>query len=129
MSEKTLFEEMRRAHEAAWKLFYAMFPWHARFMIWLSHQIARIALKKKEYCMSDYRFQIVDRHDLPCLHVMIDHARPGEEIIQTYIPLGDILAAIKRYKAPKDTPVRRSEGATLGWEIRRTKQGYRQEYY
>ncbi len=82
--------------------------------------------------MSDYRFQIVDKHDLPCLHVMIDHAEldaNGEEIIQTYIPLGDILAAITRYKAPKDTPVRRSEGATLGWEIRRTKQGYRQEYY
>lgn len=40
--------------------------------------------------MSDYRFQIVEHNDIPCLHVMID----AEPIAETYIPLDDIQEAM-----------------------------------
>lgn len=63
--------------------------------------------------MSDYRFQIVQKHGLLCLHVMIDHAeidKNGEEIIQTYIPLDDILASIRRHQAPFGIDPTRSSG-------------------
>lgn len=48
--------------------------------------------------MSDYRFQLVKRHEshtgneIDCLHVMID-SNSLKEIADTYIPLDDILEA------------------------------------
>ena len=79
--------------------------------------------------MSQWRFEIVKRNEshtgnqIDCLHVMID-SNSLIQIADTYIPLDDIQTAIKRHKAEqraKETPVRRSEGAKSGWEIRRAK--------
>ena len=51
--------------------------------------------------MSDYRFQIVEHNDIPCLHVIFDEqvidADGFEKIIQTYIPLDDIQEAMEQY--------------------------------
>ena len=46
--------------------------------------------------MSDYRFAIVKRNEIDCLHVMID-SNSLQEIADTHIPLDDIEAAIERY--------------------------------
>ena len=40
--------------------------------------------------MSDYRYQLVKRNEIDCLHVMID-SNSLKEIADTHIPLGDIL--------------------------------------
>jgi len=45
--------------------------------------------------MADYRYQIVEHNGIPCLHVLLDdvmvNADGFEEIMQTYIPLDDIM--------------------------------------
>jgi len=53
--------------------------------------------------MSDYRFQVVEHNGIPCLHVIFDDevidADGFEKIIQTYIPIDDIQAAIGHNQA------------------------------